>query len=153
MTDQTIPSPTELAELLNASRGGFNELIGLEFTSATMDELEAKFEIGPQHLQPHGLVHGGVYAAVVETMCSVGASIQVFHSGSQVVGLDNHTSFLRATREGVITAKATPVKTGRRSQVWRTDVFDEAGKLLATGQVRLMVLENGTQVAGKGLSV
>lgn len=147
-----LPSQDQILAQLNEHKGGFNTLIGLEFTHATPERVEARIETGPQHTQPYGLVHGGLYASIVETLCSTGAAIQVFASGSSVVGLDNHTSFLKASRGGVLTAVATPLRTGRRSQVWRAEVHDADGKLLAAGQVRLMVLEQGNAVAGKTLS-
>ncbi len=141
---ENVPPPAELAEILNGFVGGFDKLIGLKFTEARLGELVAEVEIGPQHLQPHGIVHGGLYATIVETMGSVGASVQVWESGKAIVGLDNNTSFYRATGEGTLTAKAAPVKLGRRSQVWRTDIFGSNGKLMASGQLRILVIEKDT---------
>ena len=145
------PSPTDLATMLNARRGGFNELIGLTFTSATLEKVEATLELGPQHTQPYGIVHGGLYATIIETLCSTGAAIHVFSSGKGVVGLENQTSFLRASRGGTLRANATPLKTGRSSHVWRAEVRDDQGRVLATGQVRLMVLDEGSKVAGEAV--
>ncbi len=59
------------------------------------------------------------------------------------VGLENHTSFLRAVREGKLTATARPVVRGRRTQVWEAEVRDDEDRLVATGRVRLLCLEQG----------
>lgn len=149
MTNMSVPDPATLAALLNTRRGGFNEAIGLQFVSATLEEVVAKIELGPQHAQPYGIVHGGLYATMIETLCSTGAALQVFESGHGVVGLENHTSFLRASRGGVVTGTARPLKVGRRTQVWAADIADEGGRVLATGQVRLLVLEPDAAVAGE----
>lgn len=146
-----LPPQEQVLTMLNGHMGGFNTLIGLTFTHATLERVEAQLEAGAQHTQPYGLVHGGLYATVIETLCSTGAALQVYSTGHTVVGLDNHTSFLRASRGGLITAVATPLKTGRRSQVWRAEVRDADDRLLATGQVRLMVIEPGRAVAGEVL--
>jgi 1,4-dihydroxy-2-naphthoyl-CoA hydrolase len=70
---------------------------------------------------------------------------------SSVVGLENHTSFVRAVRDGTLRATATPITRGRRSQLWEVVVRDAGGKTVATGRVRLLVLEAGAEVAGSGL--
>ncbi len=102
-----------------------------------------------QHLQPHGIVHGGVYAGLVETVASVGAALNVMAHGLTAVGLENHTSFLRAVREGTLRATARPLTRGRRTQVWEATVTDSAGRVAATGRVRLLCLEAGADLAGE----
>lgn len=151
MTEE--PAHSDLAAMLNARRGGFNELVGLRFIRASRDEVVAELELGPQHAQPYGIVHGGLYATMVETLCSSGAALHILESGEGVVGLENSTSFLRAARGGTLTGRATPLKTGRRSHVWRAEIRDETDRVLATGQVRLIVLEEGSQVAGKAVGI
>ncbi|HMJ11957.1 MAG TPA: PaaI family thioesterase, partial [Polyangiaceae bacterium] len=78
------------------SPGGYNTAMGLSFVTATGDEVVAELEVGEQHLQPYGIVHGGVYCGAVETTCSVGAGLYSAAAGQAVVGVENHTSFLRA---------------------------------------------------------
>jgi uncharacterized protein (TIGR00369 family) len=69
--------------------------------------------------------------------------------GQTVVGLENHTSFLRAVRSGRLRAVALPLTRGRRTQVWEATVTDEEGRIAATGRVRLMCLDEGTVLAGE----
>lgn len=140
-------SNTIVAEL-NAIRGGFNETIGLRFIRASYDEVVAEIELGPQHRQPYGLVHGGVYAAMVETLASVGAAINLGALRLHTVGLDNTTSFLRAVRAGTLTGTARPLARGRRTQVWEVGITHD-GDLVATGRVRLLGLEQGATMAGE----
>lgn len=140
-------------EVMNQSMGGFNRALGLEFTRATADEVTAELTVAPHLLQPYGLVHGGVYSAMIETLASTGAAINAMAAGMSVVGLENTTSFLRAVRSGKLHAVAKPLLKGRRSHVWEVKVTDDAGKLCATGRVRLICLEAGAAIAGKTAGV
>ena len=133
-------------------RGGFNELIGLRFVSAGLEEVVAELELGPTHHQPYGLVHGGVYSSMVETLASVGAALNLDALGRHTVGLDNHTSFLRAVRSGTLVGRALPLARGRRTQVWEVNITHE-GELVASGRVRLLGIEQGSSMAGQVVAV
>jgi uncharacterized protein (TIGR00369 family) len=138
----------DLAPELNAARDGWNEAMGLRFVKATADEVVVEWEVGANHRQPYGIVHGGVHCGVIETIASVGAAIYALPRQQAVVGLENHTSFLHAVREGVLRATARPLTRGRRTQVWEGEVRDAEGQLVATGRVRLLCLEPGSSLAG-----
>ena len=98
--------PENVVEILNATRGGFNTLIGLTFTSATFDEVLGEITVRPEILQPYGLVHGGIYSTMIETLASVGAAMNAMPKGQTAVGLENTTSFLKAVREGILFGRA-----------------------------------------------
>lgn len=139
----------DFAEFANQTADGWIRATGLRLIHATRDQVIAELEIAPHHLQALGIVHGGVHAGIIETICSFGAAINTLAEGRTVVGLENHTSFIRAARTGTIRAVATPITRGRRSQVWEATITDQEGRTLATGRVRLLVLEQDTEVAGK----
>lgn len=145
--------PSALAEHLNSRRSGWNDAVDLVVVSAAGDRVEATLEITERHHQPYGIVHGGVYASVIESVCSIGAALDVLPSGYSAVGLENHTSFLRAVRGGRLSIVAEPLSRGRRSQLWQAEVRDEAGKLAATGRVRMLCLEPGAQLSGEPVSL
>ena len=115
---------------------GLDGVLGFRLSRAEADEVVGTFEIGPQHHQPYGIVHGGVYCSVIETAASVGGAVW-FGERGDVVGVSNHTNFLRATREGTLTVRATPVQRGRTQQLWTVEVRDEQDRLVAKGDVRL----------------
>ncbi|MAQ15932.1 MAG: hypothetical protein CMN30_14205 [Sandaracinus sp.] len=136
------------AALLNGLRKGFDEAMGFEYVTATLDEVSARLTVGPVHLQAYGLVHGGVHAGLIEVLCSAGAAMNAMARGQEgAVGLENHTSFLRAVREGVLVGTARPVVRGRRTQVWEASVTDAEDRVVATGRVRLLCLEKGERDA------
>ena len=145
--------PDNILELINANLGGFNNTLGLQFTKAAPDEYVAEIEITDRHLQPYGLVHGGVYAGMIETLCSTGAAMTVWGENKTTVGLENNTSFLRAVRGGRLRCTARPLVLGKRSHVWEASILDDQGRLVAAGRVRLMVLEPGAAVAGRAVNI
>jgi 1,4-dihydroxy-2-naphthoyl-CoA hydrolase len=141
--------PENLVDLLNASNRGLDEAFGLTFTKASYDEIEAELEVKPILLQPYGLVHGGVHCAVIETLASTGAVVNVMPLGQHAVGLENTTSFLRAVRSGRLRGRAVPVVRGRRTHVWEVTMRDDDDRLVAKGRVRMLILEKGSAVAGE----
>src|SRR4029077_116073 len=88
---------------------GWDSAMGLRIVRASRDEVVAEYVVERRHHQPYGIVHGGVHCTAVETVCSTGAGLDAVARGQSVVGLENHTSFVRAVREGTVTIRATPV--------------------------------------------
>src|SRR5215831_3426310 len=128
---------------------GWDQVMGLHIVKASRDEVVAEYVVEPRHHQPYGIVHGGVHCSAVETVCSTGAGIDAMARGQSVVGLENHTSFVRAVRGGTITVTATPITRGRRVQLWEATCRDAEGRVVATGRVRLLCLDPGTPLAGE----
>ena len=143
----------DFSEMLNGTLDGWNAAMGLRFVRATADEVVAEIEVGAVHRQPYGLVHGGVYAGMVETVASVGAALHAMSLGRTVVGLENHTSFLHAVREGVLRATARPLTRGKQTQVWEGTITDATGRVAATGRVRFLGLTPGASVAGETVAI
>jgi uncharacterized protein (TIGR00369 family) len=121
---------------------GWMQSMGLELVEMTPERVIAEWDVDARQLQPHGIVHGGVYASVVETCCSVGAALAA-PVDKVVVGVENHTSFIRPVREGRLSARATPLHTGRRAQLWECNITDAGGRLIATGRLRVMCVDAG----------
>jgi uncharacterized protein (TIGR00369 family) len=144
----------DFAESINAAmKDGWMAAMGIKLQTATRDEVVAEVEVGPAHLQAYGIVHGGLHSGLIETIASIGAAIHASAAGDNVVGLENHTSFLRAVRSGKLRAVAKPLSRGRRSQVWEGSVYDAEGRLAASGRVRLMVLPPEAALAGEKVSL
>jgi len=143
----------DFAETLNQNLDGWNRAMGVRFVRVTLDEVVAELTVGPEHKQAYGIVHGGVYCGVIETLASVGAAMNAMQHGRSAVGLENNTSFLSAVRGGKLTGTARPVMRGKRSQVWEATIVDEAGRAVATGRVRVMVLEGDAKVGGKQVAL
>lgn len=120
---------------------GFDAELGLTYQEMTPDGGRATLTITDKLLQPFGIVHGGVYCAVIESMASVSGHVWLSHNGGGVVvGVNNNTDFLRAIRGGTVTADSTPIHRGRRQQLWLITITGEDGRPVARGQVRLQNL-------------
>lgn len=118
---------------------GFESTIGLQIVDASATKVVGEIEVVDHHLQPYGMVHGGVFCAMIETLASYGAAIWANEQGwFGAVGLSNTTDFLRATREGTLRGEAGAVHQGRNQQIWQVVVTRSGdGKVAARGQVRL----------------
>lgn len=128
--------------------GGFAKLVGIEFLQADADRVVLRTDVRPDLLQPYGILHGGVHCTLIETAASVGAALWLGDAGN-VVGVANHTNFLRAVREGRLTAEATPIHRGRSQQLWLVVVSREDGAAVARGEVRLANLRTA-DLLGRG---
>jgi 1,4-dihydroxy-2-naphthoyl-CoA hydrolase len=119
-------------------------VIGLRWDRISRDRGEAHFDAHESLHQPSGIVHGGVWCAVVESMASVCGAITVLPRGLVCVGAHNATDFLRPHREGRVLGVATPIHVGRTQQLWQVELSRESdGKALARGQVRLANVDPG----------
>jgi uncharacterized protein (TIGR00369 family) len=114
----------------------FQELLGEEVVEASGDKVVVTCRIREELRQPYGILHGGVYCSLVEGAASLAGALWLGDRG-HVVGVVNTTNFIRATREGTLTATATPLQRGRTQQLWQVEVIDNEGRLAAHGQVRL----------------
>ena len=112
------------------------------FTELTPDGARAQLKVQPKLLQPMGVVHGGVYCSMIESMASVAAYTWInANGGGSVVGVNNNTDFLRSISGGTVYAASTPIHRGRSTQLWLTTITDDDGRLVARGQVRLQNLK------------
>ncbi len=119
--------------------GGFSELIGIEQFEAPEGEARARVEVGDHLRQPYGIVHGGVYASLAETITSHATWLAVRDEGLVAMGQSNQTSFLRAITEGHIHAHAVARHRGRSSWVWDVDVTDDEGRACALVRMTIAV--------------
>jgi 1,4-dihydroxy-2-naphthoyl-CoA hydrolase len=117
--------------------GAFLRAAGLIFDEVTATRVTGHLVLSPEHRTPWGVVHGGVYTTAVESAASVGASTAVRDRGQVAVGLTNTTHFLRSVTDGRISVEATALYQGRTQQLWRVDITDESGRLVAHGELRL----------------
>jgi 1,4-dihydroxy-2-naphthoyl-CoA hydrolase len=130
---------TATAEQINAVLVGFDRLYGLEFLSFSDTEVRAQVAVRDELKQPAGLVHGGVYASIAESIASFGTGLAVLEQGEMAMGLSNSTSFLRPVTGGVIHALATCVHRGRTTWVWDVRFSDDADRTCAVTRMTVAV--------------
>jgi uncharacterized protein (TIGR00369 family) len=118
---------------------GVDTTFGFIFDTITPEEVTASFEVGPEHFQPAGIVHGGVYAALAESVASAGSHFAVVDDGKASLGVSNSTSFLRPVSEGSIHAAGRSIHRGRTTWVWEIDMTNDDGKLCAVSRVTIAI--------------
>lgn len=120
---------------------GFDGLYGLEVTELSDERVRGCVEVREQLKQPAGLVHGGVYASIAESLASYGTAVGVINEGKAVMGLSNQTSFLRPITEGRIRAEAIRKHRGRTTWVWEVEMSDDQGRLCVLTRMTIAVRE------------
>ena len=118
------------ADLNKLNRGTAGEALGIEFVSATPDELVARMPVDARTRQPLGLLHGGASVLLAETLGSVAANLAVDSSRFACVGLEINASHLSSARDGWVVGVARPLRVGRAAHVWEIRIEDETTKRL-----------------------
>jgi 1,4-dihydroxy-2-naphthoyl-CoA hydrolase len=114
-------------------------VLGFEPLEVGPELARARAEVGPQHKQPYGLVHGGVYAAMAESLASQATAEAVEADGKVAMGLSNHTSFMRPILSGHVHAEARCRHRGSTTWVWEVEMTDDDSRLCALSRVTMAV--------------
>ena len=120
----------------------FDATYGLEVVTLGEHEATARVPVRDQIRQPAGLVHGGVYASIAESLASL-ATAQAVGEGRIVQGVSSQTSFLRPVTGSTIHATARPRHRGRATWVWEVDITDDEGRVCALVRMTVAVREKG----------
>jgi len=138
----------EEGELLG--RDGLGELIGIEYQDSGAEEIRARVEVTDNVRQPTGLVHGGVYAALAESICSGATWQAVRGDGMAAMGQANSATFLRPITEGHVNAVARPRHRGRTTWVWDVEISDDEGRICALVRMTVAVRPASTAASSQG---
>ncbi len=120
---------------------GFDGLLGLKLTELGDGLARGELAVRDQLKQPYGLVHGGVFATIAESLASLATALAVARDGRQAMGQANQTSFLRPITAGTIHGVARARHRGRSSWVWDVEITDDAGRLCALTRMTVAVRE------------
>ena len=117
----------------NFDGDNLDNYLGHELIEIKKNYVKSKLNVKDHHKQPMGLVHGGIYSTLAETICSYGAN---FLGDGTFVGVNNNTDFLTSVREGEIICIAEPIKIGKSYQLWECKMYHN-DNLCAVTKVRL----------------
>lgn len=121
----------KLAAAFNENNAPFAKMIGVRFIHASKDRIEAELDVTPEHCTVPATLHGGAIMAFADNLGGCAAFLNM-PEGSLTTTIESKTNFLRAIPVGqTATGVTTPIKIGRTVQVWKTEIFDGAGKLAA----------------------
>jgi uncharacterized protein (TIGR00369 family) len=130
-----IPTPAQINEHLL----GFDRHYGLELLEMTDSEARAQVVVGEHHKQPAGLVHGGLYASIAESIASIATGMTVLQEGNVAMGMSNNTSFLRPVTAGTVHAHAKRLHRGRTTWIWDVTFSDDSGRACALTRMTIAV--------------
>ena len=120
-------------------RDGLGELIGLEYLDVGPEEVGARLKVTDDVRQPAGLVHGGVFASMAESMCSAATWLGVKDEGMAAMGQSNSATFIRPITDGHVNATARPRHRGRTTWVWDVEITDDDHRLCALVRMTVAV--------------
>ena len=129
---QPPPTPVDPAATLDGT-------LGIEFTEMGEELARAEAKVSDRLKQPMGLVHGGVFASMAESLASAATFMAVYEDGMAAMGMSNNTTFMRPITEGAVHGEARRRHRGRTTWVWDVDITDDDGRLCATSRVTIAV--------------
>ena len=118
---------------------GFEGVFGFELLELDEERARARVVVHDDLKQPGGLVHGGVYASIAESLASWATAFIVVPEGKTAVGLSNQTSFLRPITAGTVEAVAIRRHRGRTTWVWEVEMSDDQGRLCTLTRMTIAV--------------
>ena len=114
--------------------------IGIEITDIGDDFICGKMPVDERTTQPFGLLHGGASVALAETLGSIGGGIKVYNNNETVVGIEINANHLKSARDGWVYGKATPIRIGKKIQVWNIEIINENDDLICVSRLTLAVI-------------
>ncbi|RZD37389.1 MAG: thioesterase [Methanobacteriota archaeon] len=117
------------------------EHLGIEVTELGDNYIVGTMPVDNRTKQPFGILHGGASVALAETLASYGGFLTIDPEKYYVVGVEINANHLKMAKEGNVTGKCTPIKRGRSTQVWQTEITNDDGELVCISRITLMVLE------------
>jgi 1,4-dihydroxy-2-naphthoyl-CoA hydrolase len=119
----------------------FAELKGIKFIEAGKDRVVAQMLVRPDLCTLRHTIHGGAVMAFADSVGAAATVINLPEDANGTTTIESKTNFIGGAKEGTtVTATATPVHRGRRTQVWQTRIENEEGKLVAVVTQTQMVL-------------
>ena len=117
------------------------EHLGIEVTELGDDYVVGTMPVDKRTKQPFGILHGGASVALAETLASYGGYLTIDPEKYHVVGVEINANHLKVARSGIVTGKCSPIKRGRSTQVWQTEITNEDNELVCVSRITLMVLD------------
>lgn len=137
------PYTIEILEGMRNANMGVH--IGFRFTAMGDDFLSGSLPVDHRTTQPFGILHGGASCVLSESLGSVAAWMTIDPDKYRAVGLEINCNHIRAVTEGSVTGTCTPLHLGRRTQVWQTDITEDAtGKRVAISRLTVAIIDHGT---------
>ena len=131
----------EIIEKINKTlHNTMSAQLGIEITDIGEDFISGKMPVDERTVQPFGLLHGGASVALAETLGSIGGGIKVFSNNETVVGIEINANHLKSARDGWVYGKATPIRIGKKIQVWNIEITNDSNDIICVSRLTLAVI-------------
>ena len=130
----------KLKRINDSIQNTMTSTIGIEITDIGDDFICGNMPVDERTTQPFGLLHGGASAALAETLGSIGGGIKVYSNNETVVGIEINANHLKSVRDGWVYGKATPIRIGKKIQVWNIEITNEDDDLICVSRLTLAVI-------------
>ena len=130
----------KLKRINDSIQNTMTSTIGIEITDIGDDFICGKMPVDERTTQPFGLLHGGASVALAETLGSIGGGIKVYSNNETVVGIEINANHLKSARDGWVYGKATPIRLGKKIQVWNIEISNEDDDLICVSRLTLAVI-------------
>jgi 1,4-dihydroxy-2-naphthoyl-CoA hydrolase len=128
-----------VSEALSSAAQTLNSVLGFETVEVRRDRARARVEVADRHRQPYGIVHGGVYAALAESIASEATAVAVYEDGKIAMGMSNFVTFMRPISSGTVHAEAICKHAGSTTWIWDVEMTNGDGRLCASSRVTVAV--------------
>jgi len=141
------PNPEYIRELIGiVNTSPFPDHMSMRLSAIELDKAVIELRTGPCHLQPYGIVHGGVLATLIDTATFWAVYMRIPEE-SGLVNIDLKLNYLRPVESGLLIAEGRAIRSGNSISYAETNVLNEKRELVAHGTSTLMTLP------GKGLKL
>jgi len=130
----------KLKRINDSIQNTMTSTIGIEITDIGDDFICGKMPVDERTTQPFGLLHGGASVALAETLGSISGGIKVYSNNETVVGIEINANHLKSVRDGWVYGKATPIRIGKKIQVWNIEITNEDDDLICVSRLTLAVI-------------
>ncbi len=123
------------------------QAVGIEITEIGPDFLKATMPVDDRTKQPFGLLHGGASCVLSESLGSTASWMCIDPDKYAAVGIEINASHLRNVKKGHVTGICKPVRIGKTTHVWQTDIYDENQKLVCSSRLTVAIVPRGSAPA------
>ena len=130
-----------LQKIQESIQDTMNSAIGIEITDVGDDFICGKMPVDKRTLQRFGILHGGASVTLAESLGSIIGSMQIDVNTEMVVGVEINANHLKSIKAGWVYGKASPIRIGKKIQVWEINITDKKSKLVCISRLTLAVVE------------
>ena len=117
----------------------FDAHVGTEWLSLDPDDARCRVDVRDELRQPYGILHGGVYSTLVESLCSYVTAVSVYGEGMITMGQSIEVSFLRPVSAGHAEVRAVARHRGRTTWIWQAEILDAEERLCGLAKMTMAV--------------